>query len=60
MRLILKNTPLGCFSGKAEKREFRALQVQFSKAEPAAGGSEQLRCSTLTPPRRFRESGQSF
>jgi hypothetical protein len=56
-------------SGKVEKNafakgEFRALRVQFSKAtfskaEPAAGGSEQLRCSTLDP-RRFRESVQSF
>jgi len=64
LRLILKNTPLGCFSRKAEKREFRALRVQFSratfsKAELAAGGSEQLRCSTLDPC-HFRESGQSF
>jgi hypothetical protein len=46
------------------QKGFRALRVQFSratfsKAELAAGGSEQLRCSTLDP-RRFRESGQSF
>ncbi len=59
---MLKNTPVGCFSGKAEKKknalakgEFRALRVQFSKAtfskaELAAGGSEQLRCSALPPP----------
>ncbi len=56
---MMRLTPVGCFSGKAEKREFRALRVQFSRAELAAGGSEQLRCSTLDP-RRFRESGQSF
>jgi hypothetical protein len=31
MRLILKNTPLGCFSGKAEKRDF--APCGFSSAE---------------------------
>ncbi len=70
---MLKNTPVGCFSGKAEKKknalakgEFRALRVQFSKAtfskaELAAGGSEQLRCSALPPPSAtFEKAAKAF
>jgi hypothetical protein len=55
----IEKHPTGVFSGEGGEKGFRALRVQFSratfrKAELAAGGSEQFRCSTLDP-RRFQE-----